>query len=338
MTRSASTLGYSKPKSFRRNTINIESPPVTSYASSSPPRSPPRIKSPTSSTNSSTVGNNFRSRSSSIDYELNDLFRSIVDDLCAIFVDARQSGLNEQQTVEILLVYFNHRNQDPTQIFEWLQNKTHKYKYTTLLGYFYDQGIGTTRNQRKAYCLYLSAAKKDYSVAQDLLGDCYYSGQGTTRDRNMAFSWYQKAADNDSTGSQFSLGICYAFGEGTARDCNKAFQYYKRSASGGNVSGINELGYCYEVGIGTKKDSKKAFMYFEQAANGGNPPGQHNLASCYEEGKGTPEDVKKAIYWYQRSADNGHEVAKKRLKQLLTLIKEQGNEEEFSEYFPVSVA
>ncbi|CAG8445741.1 5582_t:CDS:2 [Diversispora eburnea] len=176
MTRSASTLGYSKPKSFPRNTINIESPLVTSYESSSLPRikasstssSPPRIKSPTSSTNS-TVGTNFRSRSSSIDYELNDLFCSIVDDLCAIFVDARQSGLNEQQTVEILLVYFNHRNQDPTQIFEWLQNKTHKYKYTTLLGYFYDQGIGTIRNQRKAYCLYLSAAKKDYSVAQDLL-------------------------------------------------------------------------------------------------------------------------------------------------------------------------
>ncbi|CAG8751084.1 911_t:CDS:1, partial [Racocetra persica] len=200
MTRSPSSLGLSKTP--RKSTKSSKS----SVTSSS---SPPRCHSPKPSRSSTISLHNLNY----IDRDLNDVLRNFVDELCDNFIKARQDGKNEAQSVDIILDYFSSKCLDSVQIFDWLLNNTHKDKYKTLLGYFYDQGIATNRNQRKAYCLYLSAAKKGYSIAEDLLGDCYYSGQGTTRDRDMAFEWYQKAADNGSTGSQFSLGICYAFGE-----------------------------------------------------------------------------------------------------------------------------
>ncbi|CAG8750880.1 12953_t:CDS:1, partial [Acaulospora morrowiae] len=165
---------FSKTKTSRHNSKSL----VASSTSSIPKTSTSSTKSLKTiyrSSISSTTSHN--SRSSQIDYELNDALRFLVDGLCDIFVDARQSGMNEAQTVELMFNYFTLQDQDPSQIFDWLQNNTHKNKYTTLLGYFYDQGIANARNQRKAYCLYLSAAKRDYYIAQDLLGDCYYSGQ-----------------------------------------------------------------------------------------------------------------------------------------------------------------
>ncbi|CAG8557760.1 9652_t:CDS:2 [Cetraspora pellucida] len=224
MTRSPSSLGLSKNP--RKSTKSSKSSKSSVTSSSSPPRchSPKPLRSSTISLHN-------------MDRDLNDVLRNFVDELCDIFVKARQDGKNEAQTVDIILDYFSSKNLDYTQVFDWLLNNTHKDKYKTILGYFYDQGIATNRNQRKAYCLYLSAAKKGYSIAEDLLGDCYYSGQGTTRDRDMAFEWYQKAADNGSTGSQFSLGICYAFGEegkGTDEDLDKAIYWYQMSAKNGH--------------------------------------------------------------------------------------------------------
>ncbi|CAG8691805.1 28334_t:CDS:2, partial [Gigaspora margarita] len=146
-------------------------------SSSSRSHSPKPLKSPTI---------NFYSFNP-INRDLNDILRNFVDELCDVFIKARQDGKNEAQTVVIIANFTSSKDQELSQIYDWLLNNTHKDKYKTLLGYFYDQGVATKRNQRKAYCLYLSAAKKGYPIAEDLLGDCYYSGQGTTRDRDMAF-------------------------------------------------------------------------------------------------------------------------------------------------------
>ncbi|CAG8609289.1 31290_t:CDS:10 [Gigaspora margarita] len=119
------------------------------------------------------------------------------------------------------------------QIFECLLNNTHRPEYTALLGYFYFKGIGTKPSFRKAYSTYLSEAKKDFFIAQDLVGDCYYLGRGTIKDCRMAFEWYQKAADNGSIGALVSLGMCYILGEGkgTKKDIKKAKFWNKEAAN-----------------------------------------------------------------------------------------------------------
>ncbi|CAG8573523.1 85_t:CDS:2 [Dentiscutata erythropus] len=147
MTRSTSSLGLSRNN--RKPTK-----PLKSSVTSTPSRchSPKALKSPTISLYNLTP----------IDRDLNDILRNLVDELCEIFVKARQDGKNEAQTVDVIVNFSTLKNQDLSQIFDWLLNNTHKDKYKTLLGYFYDQGIATKRNQRKAYCLYLSAGKKGF--------------------------------------------------------------------------------------------------------------------------------------------------------------------------------
>ncbi|CAG8521919.1 13043_t:CDS:2 [Acaulospora colombiana] len=247
MTRSILALDVTKTRTSRRSSKSS----ITS-STSNPPSIP---TSPTTKSSGAVNKSDRNPRSPSIDYELNDALRSLVDELCDIFVDARQRGMNEAQTVELLHNYFKLQNQDPSQIFEWLQNNTHKNEYTTILGYFYDQGIANARNQRKAYCLYLSAAKKGYNLAQDLLGDCYYSGQGTTRDRDMAFEWYHKAADNGCTGSQFSLGICYAVGQNDTYHISRIYKVSKQANDHDGVVANTKFQYP-EVGNREGRDNE----------------------------------------------------------------------------------
>ncbi|CAG8568526.1 6824_t:CDS:10 [Dentiscutata erythropus] len=156
-----------------------------------------------------------------LSHDLNDILRGFVDELCEIFIEARQRGKPDTNTCKLFTDYLKSENQNVEQIFECLLNNTHRPEYTALLGYFYSKGIGTKPSFRKAYSLYLSEAKKDYFIAQDLVGDCYYLGRGTIRDCRMAFEWYQKAADNGSIGALTSLGMCYILGEEAANDSYK---------------------------------------------------------------------------------------------------------------------
>ncbi|CAG8500141.1 20947_t:CDS:10, partial [Racocetra persica] len=187
-----------------------------------------------------------------LSHDLNDILRGFVDELCEIFIEARQRGKPDTTTCKLFTDYLKSQNQNVEQIFECLLNNTHRPEYTALLGYFYSKGIGTKPSFRKAYSLYLSEAKKDFFIAQDLVGDCYYLGRGTIKDCRMAFEWYQKAADNGSIGALTSLGICYYLGE---------------AARGGSTDGKKSLASCYEKGKGTKKDIKKAKFWNKEAAN-----------------------------------------------------------------------
>ncbi|KAF0462073.1 HCP-like protein [Gigaspora margarita] len=137
----------------------------------------------------------------SLSHDLNDILRGFVDELCEIFIEARQRGKPDTNTCKLFTDYLKSQNQNVEQIFECLLNNTHRPEYTALLGYFYFKGIGTKPSFRKAYSTYLSEAKKDFFIAQDLVGDCYYLGRGTIKDCRMAFEWYQKAADNGSIGA-----------------------------------------------------------------------------------------------------------------------------------------
>ncbi|CAG8470428.1 4122_t:CDS:2 [Dentiscutata heterogama] len=125
MTRSTSSLGLSRNN--RKPTKPLKSSIIS--ATSSRCQSPKPLKSPTISLYNLTP----------IDRDLNDILRNLVDELCDFFVKARQDGKNEAQTVDVIVNFSTSKNQDLSQIFDWLLNNTHKDKYKTLLGYFYDQ-------------------------------------------------------------------------------------------------------------------------------------------------------------------------------------------------------
>ncbi|RHZ88802.1 hypothetical protein Glove_21g166 [Diversispora epigaea] len=117
--------------------------------------------------------------------------------------------------------------------------------------------------------------RKSENFHEDLLnynlGYCYHNGIGTTKDEKKAFQWYLKSAEGGSSRGQYNLGYYYHNG----KDEKKAFQWYLKLSEGGNQKEKNNLGIfiirgscggqfslgnCYRDGIGTTKDEEKAFV------------------------------------------------------------------------------
>ncbi|RHZ58289.1 hypothetical protein Glove_374g20 [Diversispora epigaea] len=181
------------------------------------------------------------------------------------------------------------------------------------LGDCYERGIGTTKDEGKAFQWYLKSAEGGNSYGQNNLGDCYENGIGTTKDEEKAFQWYLKSAEGGNSDGQNNLGYCYRKGIGITKDKEKTFQWYLKSAEGRNHLGQNNLGYCYRHGIGTTKDEEKAFQWYLKSAEGRNHLGQNNLGYCYRHGIGTTKDEEKAFQWYLKSAEGGNSLGQNNL-------------------------
>ncbi|RHZ80988.1 hypothetical protein Glove_130g136 [Diversispora epigaea] len=152
--------------------------------------------------------------------------------------------------------------------------------------------IGTTKDEERAFQWYLKLAEGGDNDRQCNLGYCYQSGiettkneekafyllsngYGVTKDEEKAFQWYLKSAEGENHAGQNNLGYCYRNGIGITKNDEKAFQWYLKSAEGGANKGQYNLGYCYRHGIGTTKDEEKAFQWFLKSAEGGEKFG-HN--------------------------------------------------------------
>ncbi|CAB4415284.1 unnamed protein product [Rhizophagus irregularis] len=149
---------------------------------------------------------------------------------------------------------------------------------------------------------------------QCILGFFYEEGFGTTRDTKQAYKCYKKLAEDGNYYAQNHLALCYQDGIGIERDDLKAFDWFKESASGGNVSAQNNLAMCYDYGKGTSPNHAKAFTLYKSAAEGGNVMAQYSLSLCYEGGYGTDEDKKEARKWLKIAANNGNLAAIETLK------------------------
>ncbi|RHZ78862.1 hypothetical protein Glove_155g15 [Diversispora epigaea] len=175
---------------------------------------------------------------------------------------------------------------------------------------------------------YLKTAEGGNHIGQNDLGNCYFIGIGTIRDEKKAFQWYLKSAKGGNNLGQYNLAFCYGNGIGTIKDEEKAFQWYLKSAEGGNHIGQNNLGNCYENGIGTIKDEEKAFQWYLKSAEGGFHTGQNNLGNCYFNGIGTIKDEEKAFQWYLKSAEGGDSNAQinlgKHYRNGIGTIKDEG--------------
>src|SRR5437868_6109044 len=88
-------------------------------------------------------------------------------------------------------------------------------------------------NDDDKFVLYLKSAEDGDSNGQNNLGFCYLNGIGTARDENKAFEWYLKLAEGGNSNEQDNLGFCYKNGIGTDKDKKKAFKWYLKSAEGG---------------------------------------------------------------------------------------------------------
>ncbi|UZO02372.1 uncharacterized protein OCT59_020853 [Rhizophagus irregularis] len=114
-----------------------------------------------------------------------------------------------------------------------------------------------------------STAQNNMGNFYNRIGFCYANGIGTAKDNKKAFEWYTKSAIAGCANGQCNLGFCYANGIGTAKDDNKAFEWYLKSAENEFEIAQNYIGDCYNYGIGTDKDKDKAIYWYKKALDNG---------------------------------------------------------------------
>ncbi|GBB89101.1 hypothetical protein RclHR1_01580002 [Rhizophagus clarus] len=134
------------------------------------------------------------------------------------------------------------------------------------LGYCYQRGIATEKNEEKAFELYKISANKGHITSINDLGYCYQHGIGTEKNEIKAFEFYQEAAEKGYAESMYNLGYFYHNGIGTEKNEIKAFELYEKAAEKGNINAIHKLVECYQHGIGTKKNEIKASEWVKKAA------------------------------------------------------------------------
>ncbi|CAG8714458.1 16031_t:CDS:1, partial [Racocetra fulgida] len=177
--------------------------------------------------------------------EEEDPIRNVVDNLLVSFPQLRLECTTNTKMEESLVSSIYNNHEQPSSIYCWLSDNQNTLSYSILLGFFLSIGIGCEKDEKRAFTLFLNAAKKDYLVAQELIGDCYFYGIGTHKEESLAFNWYSKCTKQESACGNYGLGLCYEYGKGTDRCLIKAYDCYRASAEGGNVRGMNDLARYY---------------------------------------------------------------------------------------------
>ncbi|EXX50996.1 Skt5p [Rhizophagus irregularis DAOM 197198w] len=197
------------------------------------------------------------------------------------------------------------KKENENKIFNYLLSFKNKKQNIILLADFYKHGIGTEKDEIKAFELYKKAAEKGQIDSIYMLGKCYQNGEGTEKNLGKAFYWYQKAAENSVKEAMFNLAIFYKNGEGIEKNLEKAFYWYQKAAENGVKEAMFNLAIFYENGEGTEKNLEKAIHWYQKAAENGVKEAMFNLTIFYENGEGIEKNLEKAFYWYQKVAENG---------------------------------
>ncbi|MGF0071828.1 tetratricopeptide repeat protein [Streptococcus orisratti] len=108
--------------------------------------------------------------------------------------------------------------------------KMDDFKAYRYLGLAYQDGVGVTQNDEKAYENFKKAADLGDSTGQLYQADYLLEGKGTTQDVTTAISLYQDLIDNgahDKATAAYQLGVIYQEGAYTTADIEKAKSYYQ---------------------------------------------------------------------------------------------------------------
>ena len=214
------------------------------------------------------------------------------------------------------------------------------------LGYYYEKGIGCTKDLVKARQYYELAAmhgdvkakyniglfyyhNKQYPQAFNLVKDCatedygkgllllayfYEHAIGCEQNYPMAKNCYLKALDLGEKGFYHKLGIYAYYGYGMDKNLEDAFNYFYSGANEKENDCYYYLGVMYSKGEGVKKDYSQAFYWYQQGAINGDVKAMYNLSVYYENGISVPSDKEKANFWLKKSAEGGFDLAINKLQ------------------------
>ncbi|RHZ45478.1 hypothetical protein Glove_673g25 [Diversispora epigaea] len=227
----------------------------------------------------------------------------------------------------IIKKYLKEINKNPAMLLYQLIKYPHRIYFTSLIGFLYQYGIGTSVDYQLALEYYLQAineiiisSNKNSSVfpieflirnnkssGLILLGNLYLEGRGVKKNIHKAFHLFTKCAEEGSSRALVLIGFCYENNKIIAENKRRRqiFETYLKSAEQGNTTGFCKLGNCYLEGIGTEVDKSKGYNYCLESARRGNIVALHMLGRCYYNGDGVHRDVQKAFEYFMECTKFG---------------------------------
>jgi TPR repeat protein/serine/threonine protein kinase len=171
--------------------------------------------------------------------------------------------------------------------------------YQYIIGICYEYGLGTTKDEQKAFRYYQLSSNFGYPSAHNNMGYCYKYGIGVEADLAKAIKYYTFGAKENHATCCNNLAFCYQKGQGVVLNFQSAFQYFKIAADQGHAVAQNNLGNFYSTGLGCDKSNEFAYMYYELSALQNCSYGLNSLGQCYKNGTGCKKDYQKAFYFFQ---------------------------------------
>jgi len=218
----------------------------------------------------------------------------------------------------------------------------------TNLGWMYEAGAGTERDDAKAANAYRLAAEKGLPEAMVWFGQVLEQGRGVEENPTAAFDWYSRAAEAGDAGGEYNLALCYQFGKGVDKNDDLAFVWYQKASDQQHLEALYNLGWLYSQGRGVTQNAEKAKELFNiaaghadgapdeliieamdydqgkggvdknpekshqlylQAANKGSIAAMFTVGVNYEYGRGVEKSWQEACRWYKMAANKGHPEA-----------------------------
>ncbi|GET02288.1 Sel1-like repeat protein [Rhizophagus clarus] len=222
---------------------------------------------------------------------------------------------------------------DPKNVLEIMTNNSQNiFCFSSLIGFFYQHGIGCEIDEIKASKIFSNIVKnnqqeilnqfsfdqkneiinfynEDIKELNKIISQYFYSlllYKDVIYYRIDNYKLHIKNAERGDNVSQYYIGNCYCYGINTNKDFNVAIEWYSKSSEGGNIKAMCGLGCCYEYGYGVIKDNKKAFRLYLKSAEGGYRRALYELGNRYYFGKCIHKDENKAFEFYLKAAEKGH--------------------------------
>ncbi|RHZ89085.1 hypothetical protein Glove_19g297 [Diversispora epigaea] len=265
-------------------------------------------------------------------------YEVFIKDLFEFFIDVIEKQFEEERSIMMKNYIIENKINPVKVLYKMISHPSHSW-FTSLIGFFYENGIGTVTDYQIAFKFFsiASSDKIDASSSNSptlmrlyntnkeigtiLLADMYLDGIGVEKDAKRAYQIYSKLANKGSFIALIEVADCYENGFGVEINEEKAFKLSLQSAEKGLPVAKERL--VYEVkGFQWYMKSALAgnilstgdvgYFYFDEAfkwllkaAEKGEYNAQYFLGNCYKRGHGINVDQVKAFEWYKKAAECG---------------------------------
>ena len=200
-------------------------------------------------------------------------------------------------------------------------------------GEVYRYGVGTEKNEKKAFSYYEKAAALGDADGIVKVGRAWLNGIGVLTDYQKSLHFFEKAAEQDNSEAMILAAYQYENGKGVDVNFEKSLEWLTRAECGcrrrleGELSEKDRKYYeslledvdhkrmhcesaaCAEL-VGREdcpaEQRQKAFSQLSELAHEkGDWCAQVNMGILYEEGTFVGQDERKALEYYLMAAENG---------------------------------